>query len=313
MTPAAGRVFISYRREDTRHLAGRLHDRIVTHLRKVRVFMDVDTISPGDDFSEAITRAVSSCRVLVALIGTQWLSIADPKGRRRLDNQNDWVRKEIGVALARGIRVIPVLVDGASMPSADELPADLVPLTDRNAVRIDHETFAADADALISAIERDLAAQDEPTVPTLRARARAVGSSATIYRDRAADPAAYIQQTIPPGVSRGRALLRTGLWILTFLMDFITAGGLGLTLSGKQPSSIGALVITAIFFVAFGGVFLRLRTELVYQRSLVGCDPTGRSSTYLIPPPLRVQRSRILNIALVGAGALFIILYWFVL
>jgi len=120
-----GQIFMSYRREDTAYAAGWLFDRLASHFGRGKVFKDVDSIELGDDFVEAITTAVESCDVLLAVIGDQWLTITDQAGRRRLDNPDDFVRLEIEAALTRNVRVIPVLVEGARMPHADELPASL--------------------------------------------------------------------------------------------------------------------------------------------------------------------------------------------
>jgi TIR domain len=121
-------VFVSYRREDTRHLAGRLADRLV---ERFQVFMDMDTIEPGTDFSDVIKRAVNDCDVFVSIIGTQWTTTADENGRPRLDDPDDWVVAEIAAALQRKVPVIPVLVDGARMPTRSELPAVLAALASR--------------------------------------------------------------------------------------------------------------------------------------------------------------------------------------
>jgi len=90
--------------------------------------------------------------VLVAVIGKRWLSAADEEGRRRLDNPEDFVRVEVGTALKRGVRVIPVLVEGASMPRAAELPEELKPLARRNALNVSHEGFRADSERLIDSV-----------------------------------------------------------------------------------------------------------------------------------------------------------------
>jgi hypothetical protein len=133
-------------------VAGRLGDRLSA--RFDRVFMDIDTIEPGVDFTEVIRQAVDECDVLLALIGDHWVSAVDERGRRRLDDPNDWIVEEIKVALRRGIRVIPVLVDGARMPSRDQLPEVLAPLARRQALTVRHESFSSDAARLIAAIER---------------------------------------------------------------------------------------------------------------------------------------------------------------
>ena len=121
---ASGRIFISYRREETAYPAGWLYDRLADRFGSDQVFKDVDSIELGDDFVEVITRAVGACDVLLALIGQEWLTITDARGRRRLSNPHDFVRLEIEAALTRNVRVIPILVDG---------PACLMPLSCRRA------------------------------------------------------------------------------------------------------------------------------------------------------------------------------------
>ena len=118
--------------------------------------MDVDTIEPGMDFQIAIRRAVESCMLLIAVIGQQWTTAADRRGRRRLDDPEDLVALEVGAALLRDIRVVPVLVDGANMPDRDELPNALRPLARRNAIRIDHETFTSDVGRLLTLVDQVL-------------------------------------------------------------------------------------------------------------------------------------------------------------
>ena len=146
---AASRVFISYRREETAYPAGWLYDRLGERFGGARVFKDVDSIALGDDFVEAITRAVGSCDVLIALIGDQWLTVSDEHGRRRLDDPHDYVRLEVEAALARNVRVIPVLVDGARMPRAEELPDALAPLVRRQALELSPSRFDSDTERLI--------------------------------------------------------------------------------------------------------------------------------------------------------------------
>src|SRR5688572_19729476 len=133
--PSRGRIFISYRRKDTDYPAGWLFDRLADRYAG-QVFKDVDSIELGDDFVEVITAAVGSCDVLLALIGNQWVTIAAKDGRRRLDNPDDFVRVEIEAALTRNVRVIPILVGGATMPGAEELPPSLARLVRRNALEL---------------------------------------------------------------------------------------------------------------------------------------------------------------------------------
>lgn len=155
----SGGIFISYRRQDSSHLAGRLYDRLADRFGADLVFMDVATIDLGVDFAEVITRAVGTCQVLVALIGPQWVTAADPDGRRRLRDPNDFVRLEIQAALERDVRLIPILVEGAPMPRVRDLPRQLAGLARRNAMTMRHESFPYDAERLVTAIERVLAAR----------------------------------------------------------------------------------------------------------------------------------------------------------
>jgi hypothetical protein len=147
-------IFVSYRRDDTSGHAGRLADRLVEHFGRNRIFVDIDTIEPGEDFVTVIENAVGSCEILIAVIGQNWLSAS---GSGRLDNPNNFVRLEIGTALRRNIRVIPVLVQRASMPKPQDLPEDLVKLTRRNAIELSDLRWQSDVDQLINVMEKVLA------------------------------------------------------------------------------------------------------------------------------------------------------------
>lgn len=145
-------IFLSYRRSDAEGQAGRLYDDLAGHFGQNTVFMDVAGIEAGRDFRQAIDRHVTSCGVLLALIGKEWVSATDAKGQRRLDDPNDFVRLEVATALKRDIPVIPVLVRGAAMPQAAELPADCADLSYRNAVELTHARWGSDVQVLIKAL-----------------------------------------------------------------------------------------------------------------------------------------------------------------
>jgi TIR domain len=150
----ARRIFISYRRTDTPHIAGRLFDRLVARFGAANVFIDVDSIEPGVDYTRAIFDAIDRCDVLLALIGMHWLDAVDEHSRRRLDDPDDLVGLEISTALERPIRVVPVLVDGAAAPRRADLPDVLALLAHRQSVRLNHLTFSAGVTALIASVER---------------------------------------------------------------------------------------------------------------------------------------------------------------
>lgn len=147
-------IFISYRRDDSAGHAGRLFDRLAARFGKDSVFMDVEGIEAGVDFVETIEKAVGGCDVLLAVIGRGWLDSRDSEGKRRLDDEQDFIRLETSSALARNVRVIPVLVEGARMPRAEALPEDLKPITRRQAVELRDSRWEDDIQALIGVLER---------------------------------------------------------------------------------------------------------------------------------------------------------------
>ncbi len=160
-----GQIFISYRRDDAAGYARALYDRLAQHFSPERVFMDVDAIEPGLPFDDVIQQALSRCEVLLVVIGRRWL---DPQtgGGSRLDDPQDFVRLEITAALARDIRVIPVLLDGATMPTEADLPEPLQPLARRNALEVSNSRFRSDTDSLISTVRRVLGESDtRPPLP----------------------------------------------------------------------------------------------------------------------------------------------------
>ena len=152
----ASKIFISYRRNDSEGFAGRLFDQLSSHFGEEQIFMDLDTIEAGEDFIEVIEKAVSSCSVMIAVIGRGWLTCPDEAGQRRLDNPEDFVRLEIQIALQRNIRVIPVLVQGASIPKSNQLPEVLGKLARRNAFELSSTRWRYDVESLIEIIEKVL-------------------------------------------------------------------------------------------------------------------------------------------------------------
>ena len=178
-----GRVFVSYRRGDASYPAAWLFDQLTARFGSDRVFMDVDSIEPGDDFAEVIADAVGSCAVLLAVIGDRWLVAADDNGRRRLDDPGDFVRLEIEAALARGVRVIPVLVDGARVPRPDQLPASLATLARRQAAELSHSRSSSDLTSLLNVLDRALAPVAPPDRQQLPSSTRPAAKAETAPRD----------------------------------------------------------------------------------------------------------------------------------
>jgi hypothetical protein len=146
------KIFVSYRRDDSRHVSERIYDRLAVRFGNENVFKDVDSIPLGEDFRPILDKAVGQCAVLLAVVGPRWLAVTDANGRRRLDDLDDFVRLELERALARGIPVIPVLVDGATLPKAKDLPASLQSLFYRQATQVRPDPdFRHDVDRLIDA------------------------------------------------------------------------------------------------------------------------------------------------------------------
>jgi formylglycine-generating enzyme required for sulfatase activity len=131
--PAMPKIFISYRREDSAYPAAVIRSRLVSDFGQSEIFFDVDSIPPGHDFRVHIGHKVGACDYVIVVIGKAWLTACDEAGGRRLDNPADFVRLEIEAALKRNIPVIPVLVDNAPMPKADQLPEHLSDLVYRHA------------------------------------------------------------------------------------------------------------------------------------------------------------------------------------
>src|SRR5262249_5047153 len=158
----AGKIFINYRREDSIATAGRLRDRLTETFGRDNLFMDVDNIPVGRDFEDYLNSQVAACDAMLAVIGPNWLTVKDDTGQRRLDNLEDFVAIEIGAALARNIPVVPVLVDGARMPKASELPDSLKPLARRQAIQVRNTNFGSDAEGLVKRLRETLAPLGEP-------------------------------------------------------------------------------------------------------------------------------------------------------
>jgi hypothetical protein len=221
-----GGVFISYRREDSGGFAGRIYDRLTSRLGRENVFFDVDTIPPGRDFVDVLSERVGKCDALLAVIGKHWILSADSENRRRLDDPQDFVRIEIEAALSRNVPVIPVLVDGATMPHPNDLPDSLTKLIRRQAVEVSHARFESDAERLteaLSQIEEEIRQREANLPPS-----RVVGSEAAPMAPVAAAAAAANRA---PGPSESASPARLGGGrSLSYLaaLGLIVAGAAGL-------------------------------------------------------------------------------------
>lgn len=150
------KIFVNYRRDDAGGYAGRLSDTLSGYFGSDRVFRDVTGIDYGHDFEKAIDDRLSESGALIVLIGEQWLDVTDAEGNRRLDDPNDYVTREIAIALENGMPVLPVLIGDARMPRPEDLPDRLKGLGKRNAITITDERWDHDLDRLAKVIAIDV-------------------------------------------------------------------------------------------------------------------------------------------------------------
>jgi TIR domain len=160
----AVQIFLSYRRGDVGGYAGRLADALLQRLGAKSVFQDVTTIAPGQDFTAVLDRALDDCDAVLVVIGPGWLGASTPQGAPRLFEDGDYVRLELARALRRDVRIVPVLVGGASLPAATELPDELRELAQRQSVVLHDETWHQDVEGLLRGL------RGEPAVTTRRNR-----------------------------------------------------------------------------------------------------------------------------------------------
>lgn len=147
-------IFISYRREDSAGWTGRLAERLKQKFGSESIFIDIDTIQPGTDFTEALRSAVGACDVLLAMIGPGWALAKNTEGQTRLEDPGDWIRQELTTALSRNIPIIPVLVGGASLPKTSSLPDNLTKLLHYQSYELTDKRWEYDSTQLIHILEK---------------------------------------------------------------------------------------------------------------------------------------------------------------
>ena len=163
-------IFISYRRDDSKQAAGRLGDSLEIALGRERIFRDIEDIQAGTSFAEALNTALARCSAMVVVIGPSWLTVVDRKtGVRRLDQPEDWIRAEIVAAMTRKIPVIPVLMDGAAQPTADDLPEALKPLAGLQSLKVEDERWRSDVQRLVDVLSRSLGLPPAAATPAATA------------------------------------------------------------------------------------------------------------------------------------------------
>ncbi len=150
------KIFLSYRREDSADATGRIYDHLAQRYDKKSIFKDVDSIPFGVDFRKHLRTVIETCEVVLVVIGDRWLTVQDATGQRRLDDPADFVRIEVEAALQRDIPIVPILINGATMPRAEELPVTLQELAYRNGLAVRHDPdFHNDLDRLTKSLEQN--------------------------------------------------------------------------------------------------------------------------------------------------------------
>jgi hypothetical protein len=221
------KVFISYRRDEAKWQAREIYGALKQELPPDHVFMDTETMPIGIDFPEYLEAWVDQCDIMLALIGPGWAEAIDPKtGKRRLEDPNDFVRIEVRRGLARGIPVVPILLDGAQLPDAARLPDDLRPLVRRNAEFIDLRTVDTDVERLIRRLR--LTEQPGQSAPTNPVAAPPSGASV------GAEGRAEVDAKVVQGAEGRRQVRR---WIAAAIAAVLTiafVGGLILAAVERQ-------------------------------------------------------------------------------
>jgi len=180
-------VFLSYRREDSISIAGRIRDRLANQFGADHVFFDIDAIPFGVDFRDHIDRMMTECDVVLVVIGRRWVDAVDEHGQRRLDQAGDFVRLEIEAALRREIPVVPLLVDGATIPQPNQLPESLTDLAYRNGTQVRYDPdFHTDIDRLLLRLTPAPAAPASPQTATKPAQP--AQTPATVTRSQSPKP-----------------------------------------------------------------------------------------------------------------------------
>jgi TIR domain len=152
-------IFLSYRRSDSASATGRLYDAIGRRFGTDTVYMDTSSMAWGEEWPRALERAVKAARVMIVVIGPSWLQASDQWGRRRIDQPDDWVRREIELALSGDKAILPLLVGGANMPPGEALPSELAGLADRTARPVRETSWTDDVEGILSSLATHVASE----------------------------------------------------------------------------------------------------------------------------------------------------------
>lgn len=288
-------IFVSYRRADSLMAAGRLSDDLVDFFGREQLFRDVDAIEGGADFERAILDALRAAAVELVVIGRKWTSVADAAGTRRVVQPDDYVRREIETAFAERIGVIPILVDGAAMPSPNELPQTLVPLTKLHAFEVADRTWRYDIEQLAKHLENRYDVERTAAVPSAGLIKGVVAAARDYVPDLlllVARPKTLIARH---NLGRTQDLMRA----LTFLSLSLLIGSLGLlSVASTESLSIPGVLGTGFLFDVVTTLILSLPMYLAWRA--VGAAPEYRR----IAVPFFYQAAVVTLLLVAGAMAL---------
>ena len=270
------RVFVSYRRDDVPDATDRLTETLKNRFGDDHVFVDIDNIEVGADFEDVIGDWVSRCDVLLAVIGHDWLQARQAEGTPRIQAPDDYVRLEIEAALRRKIRVVPVLIHGAPMPTRNDLPESLAPLLRRNAKKLSRDHWRIDVDELVAAIGRikesgtGLKAASPSRLPSFESEsstatldpAKTTAPDESVEADPgAATPAATSEETVAGAGVAGAAKAPAGASDVPpaapSSLARMTTVGSRRGLSGKWPAALAAGLVGVAAVVVVAVVVVR--------------------------------------------------------
>ena len=215
-------IFISYRQEESRHIVGRIFDRLANHYGRSNIFVDIEAMPLGVDFRAHLRTTIETSEIVLVVIGSQWLSVQNESGRPRITDTRDWVRIELEAALAKGIPVIPLCVDRVPMPNARELPKSLRKFAFHHSTCIDSGSdFHSHMDRLIRSMDEQLG-RLRPVLPEVNFAAGPVSLEDEIMRERAAGSSNWLRslhETQTSGLGRqgfgqGASLLNMAMGVL---------------------------------------------------------------------------------------------------
>jgi len=271
--PNFPRIFINYRRQDTAGHAGRLYDSLEDQLGKGHVFMDIDAIAPGTDYERVIEQSLGKCDVVLIVIGKEWLKGAR-FGGARLNQRGDFVRLEIEGAMRRKVPVIPVLVQGAPMPTDTNLPVTIKGLTRRNAIELSDARWRFDVEKLIHAVET--LPPDDPAVADVD------DSRGHEIRTQYSDDGKFFWdgfQWVPVKQTTARFWPRLGAFVIDLFIVTIVLGLVVDAISNVlDPSLTGLptvaawLLIPVSYFAAFWVLLGRTPGMMLFRLSVIRAD-----------------------------------------